>query len=323
MSGQLGYWGGIAPSGKIAQRYKTVCAPVRRGAIIRRADMAIVSGDEAGELYQEFYGFLSEAGISSVKTDVQFALMDELTKASHRRHITPYLSAWSSAHLRHFAGRAIACMSQTPYVLFSQLLTTMGPDFPMRNSDDYFPHANDSHPWHIFCNAHNAVLTKYLNVVPGWDMFQTQHHWASFHAAARAISGGPVCITDEPGIHDVDIVHRLTATTPRGETMLLRPSAVGRSLDVYTGFEETVPCRVGAYHGPAGTGASFIGLFNCKTWEQSVVLHLNAFMGIESATAYIIRSFRSGKIGGSMRGDEGDAAIAVDVEGFGWEVCHT
>lgn len=64
-------------------------------------------------------------------------------------------------------------MSQAPQTLFHSLLQDKTPAVSHRNSDDFFPDVTDSNPWHIFVNAHNALLDRHLNVVPDWDMFQT------------------------------------------------------------------------------------------------------------------------------------------------------
>lgn len=39
-------------------------------------------------------------------------------------------------------------------------------------------------------------------------MFQSNHQFGEFHAAARAISGGPIYITDQPNQHNVEILKR-------------------------------------------------------------------------------------------------------------------
>ncbi|KAH9826905.1 glycoside hydrolase family 36 protein, partial [Teratosphaeria destructans] len=179
----------------------------------------IVAADDAQRLYDDFYRFLAQNGIDSAKTDAQFFL-DLLHRAPDRRALTTaYQDAWTLAHLRHFSSRAISCMSQTPQLMFHSQLPTNKPRLLVRNSDDFFPDVEASHPWHIFCNAHNAVFTQHLHVLPDWDMFQTSHPWASFHAAARAVSGGPIYFTDEPGKHDIQLLGQMTAQTPRGRTV--------------------------------------------------------------------------------------------------------
>jgi len=154
-------------------------------------------------------------------------MLDLLDDTPDRRDfINTYQSAWTQAHLRHLAGRAISCMSMIPQILHHQFLPTNTPRIMLRNSDDFFPDVPSSHPWHVFANAHNALYVQHLNVLPDWDMFQTSHPYSGFHAAARCVSGGPIYITDYPGEHDVKLIHEMTARSPRGETIILRPSNV-------------------------------------------------------------------------------------------------
>lgn len=160
----LGYWGGIAPKGKIAETYKTIEVQKEPGAV--EGSFTVVAAEDAQRMYNDFYAFLSESGVDSVKTDAQFFL-DMLHHAPDRRAlIAEYQDAWTLAHLKHFSARAISCMSQTPQMLFHSQLPRNKPRLLVRNSDDFFPDIDASHPWHIFCNAHNALLTQHLNVLP-------------------------------------------------------------------------------------------------------------------------------------------------------------
>ncbi len=44
---------------------------------------------------------------------------------------------------------------------------------------------------------------------PDWDMFQSKHPAATAHAAARAVSGAAVYVSDYPGQHDFDLLKSL------------------------------------------------------------------------------------------------------------------
>lgn len=291
---QLGYWGGISPNGKIAKNYRTEV--VKKRSNVAGGTMTVVSAVDAKRMYDDFYSFLLSTGIDAVKTDAQFFL-DEIDTAPARRSLTStYLDVWTSAHLRHFSATAISCMSQTPSILFPQQLPNNSPPIPVRNSDDFFPDIEESHPWHIFCNAHNALMAQHLNVLPDWDMFQTDHKWAGFHASARAISGGPIYVTDEPGRHNVDLIQQMTAQTSRDQTVILRPSVVGRSVEQYIGFEDERLLKVQAYDGAAKTGSAFLGFWNCRSNSISEAVPLTDFMGVEDGVQYIIRSHRTGKL---------------------------
>jgi hypothetical protein len=177
-------------------------------------------------------------------------MLDTLTSATVRRDlINAYQDAWSISTLRHFSVKAISCMSQTPQILFHSQLPTNTPPILVRNSDDFLPEVPTSHTWHIWNNAHNAIFTQHLNLLPDWDMFQTVHEYSGFHAAARCVSGGPIYITDVPGHFDIDLINQMTGSTPRGKTVIFRTSVVGKSLSVYNDYNDDSLLLVGTYHG--------------------------------------------------------------------------
>jgi len=68
----LGYWGGLAPDGKIANTYKTV-EVVREDADRRNlpmgGKMTVVDKDDVAKFYDDFYRFLSSCGVDAVKTE--------------------------------------------------------------------------------------------------------------------------------------------------------------------------------------------------------------------------------------------------------------
>ncbi len=248
----LGYWGGLAPDGKIAQTYKTVQVERRASdpsTLPLGGKMTVIAKEDVHQFYDDFYRFLATCSVDGVKTDVQ-SFMDMWVPATARRELmTEYQDAWSVAALRHFGTKVISCMSQVPQIIFHSQLPRSWPAFVCRNSEDYFPDVASSHPWHVWANAHNSLLTQHLNVLPDWDMFQTDHGYAGFHAAARCISGGPIYITDVPGRHDLDLIKPLTVVTPRGKTVIFRPSVLGRSIHPYAGYEDGSLLKVGSYHG--------------------------------------------------------------------------
>ncbi|KAK4545502.1 hypothetical protein LTR36_002852 [Oleoguttula mirabilis] len=316
----LGYWGGVAPDGKIAAKYKTI--EVEKEPGVAGGNFTVVAAEDAQQMYDDFYRFLSASGIDSVKTDAQFFL-DMLLHAPDRRAlITEYQDAWTLAHLRHFSSRAISCMSQSPQLLFHSQLPTNKPRLLVRNSDDFFPEVAASHPWHIFCNAHNSLLTQHLNVLPDWDMFQTSHPWAGFHAAARCVSGGPIYFTDEPGKHDIQLIRQMTAQTIRGKTVILRPQMIGRAMDPYNAYDSQALLKIGTYVGMAHTGTGILGVFNVSGRHVSELIQLSDFPGTEGEGEYIIGSFTSGGVLSQpmSRGGGADAMTGLELKTQGWEI---
>ncbi|KAJ9661336.1 hypothetical protein H2201_006528 [Coniosporium apollinis] len=315
----MGYWGGISSDGQIAKEYKTTTVRNKPGVTAR--SMLVVDAPDINRMYLDFYRFLERCGISSVKTDAQFAL-DELASAVDRRRLTrPFQDAWTLNSLRVFYGHAISCMSQLPQILFHSQIPTNKPRLLVRNSDDFFPDQPASHPWHVFCNAHNSLLTQHLNVLPDWDMFQTAHPWARFHAAARCVSGGPIYITDVPGEHDIDLINEMTAQTPRGNTVILRPHVVGKTINAYVGYDEAALLKVGTYVGMQKTGTGILGVFNTTQHPLKDLIRLEEFPGTEVGV-YVVRSHSTGQVSAPMSRQRKDkpGLVSVEVGVQGWEI---
>ncbi|KAH9863252.1 hypothetical protein IAQ61_009529 [Plenodomus lingam] len=313
----FGYWGGIAPEGRIAKEYKTKVVELKHG--VSGGKVMVVSDEDVDRFYKDFYTFLSDAGIDSVKTDGQF-FVDEVNDADDRRHlINAYQDAWNIAQLRHLSARAISCMSQTPQIMFHSLLPTNKPRILFRNSDDFFPDVPASHPWHIFCNAHNSIFTQHLNILPDWDMFQTSHDYAAFHAAGRCVSGGPVYITDVAGQHDLKLIAQMTGNTPRGDTVILRPHTVGKSTSAYNSYNDAILLKIATYVGMAHTGVSILGVFNCTSRTLAEFIGLDAFPGAEQGM-YIIRSHTDGQVTAPTSVETNAAFVHLELPVRGWEI---
>ncbi|GFP56677.1 probable galactinol-sucrose galactosyltransferase 6 [Trichoderma asperellum] len=250
----LGYWGGISSDGKLAKKYKTI-EVIREEAKRRNlplgGKMTVIAKDDVHQFYDDFYQFLSDAGVDGVKTDAQFMVDMWLSASVRRELINTYLDTWNLTSLRYFSVKAISCMSQIPQALFNSQMIPNRPALLVRNSDDFFPQIPSSHPWHVWTNAYNSIFMEYLNVLPDWDMFQTVHDYSGFHAAARCVSGGPIYITDVPGEHNLNLIGQMTGLTPKSKTVIFRPSVLGKAIYPYIGYDDDLLLKVGSYHGKA------------------------------------------------------------------------
>lgn len=61
---------------------------------------------------------------------------------------------------------------------------------------------------HMIHCAYNSLWMGQM-IRPDWDMFQSDHTCAEFHAGSRAISGGPVYVSDSVGAHNFDLLRKL------------------------------------------------------------------------------------------------------------------
>ena len=150
-------------------------------------------------------------------------------------------------------------------------------------------------------------------------MFQTSHPYSSFHAAGRCISGGPIYFTDEPGEHNLDLISAMTARTTHGKTIILRPSSIGKTVGIYTGYEEEYLLKVGSFTGGKG-GAPILALFNVSQRVLSELVNINAFPGIENDQEYIVRAHTTGQVFSPLRLDSEVPVVSLEVEVKGYEI---
>ncbi|CAO2834064.1 unnamed protein product [Amaranthus hypochondriacus] len=59
----------------------------------------------------------------------------------------------------------------------------------------------------VHCAYNSLWMGNFIH--PDWDMFQSTHPCAEFHAASRAISGGPIYVSDAVGKHNIPLLKRL------------------------------------------------------------------------------------------------------------------
>lgn len=95
------------------------------------------------------------------------------------------------------------CMCHSTENLLNYYETSMA-----RASDDFYPKDMAAQTVHLVSCAYNTVMLGEI-ATTDWDMFHSKHPFAAMHAAARAISGGPVYVSDSPGNHDPELLGRL------------------------------------------------------------------------------------------------------------------
>lgn len=157
---------------------------------------------------------------------------------------------------------------------------------------------------------------EHLNVLPDWDMFQTDHLWSTFHGAARCLSGGPIYITDIPGKHDVSLIHQITATTIDGRSIILRPDTIGRTSEIYVAHAEARLLRVETNH----QTASIIGLFNVGLTSLREMVNIALMPGVVDGESYVIRPCSSGAISGPYSKSDNLPIFEVEIAERGFEI---
>ncbi len=259
-----GYWAGINPAGPLAQRYRLV----HNAAVIRpwikpekTEKLYLVHPDDIHRFFQEFHHFLRAEGVDMVKVDGQSAL-ELFTKGRLGRVSTmrTFQEALQGAAQTHFTGNIIHCMSNG-----SDVALHMAASQGWRNSQDYFPKRGDeAQQAHVHLNAMNSFWTGTFSI-PDWDMFQTHGAAPAYHAAARALSGGPVYVCDYPGQQDFDLLRKLVTTDGRA-LRPDRPALPAEDCLLTDCRREAKLLKVTNRCGPIG----LLGLFHCQAGGGSI-----------------------------------------------------
>ena len=184
-----GYWGGIELESKLQREEDEHLYTTRSGKLLP-APRA-----EAGYgFYRNWYEYLRGEGIDFVKVDGQSAVKNHYANdipvclAARETH-----KALEGAVAAYMGGRLINCMGMAMENILGRQGSVLS-----RNSDDFVPGNLDGFGEHLMQNAYNAPYHNAFYACD-WDMFWTSHQDAVKHAVLRAISGGPVYISDRIG----------------------------------------------------------------------------------------------------------------------------
>ncbi|MES1186192.1 MAG: Sip1-related alpha-galactosidase [Myxococcales bacterium] len=165
---------------------------------------------ELPRFYEDYHRYLAEQGVSGVKVDNQ-ASVEALSQGQGGRVTAAFgtRAALERSTSKHFGGALINCMACSSELLYATRDSTL-----CRTSTDFWPNRPETHGVHVHTNALVGLWFGEL-VHPDWDMFQSGHPVGAFHAAARAVSGGPVYVSDKPDAHDFDLLRELVCSDGR------------------------------------------------------------------------------------------------------------
>lgn len=102
----------------------------------------------------------------------------------------------------------------------------------------------------VHCAYNSLWMGNFIH--PDWDMFQSTHPCAEFHAASRAISGGPIYISDSVGQHNFELLK--TLVLPDGSILRCQHYAL--------------PTRDSLFEDPLHNGKTML-----KIWNLNKVRH--------------------------------------------------
>ncbi|MBM7582951.1 hypothetical protein JOD02_001820 [Caldicoprobacter guelmensis] len=200
-----GYWDGIHPDSDIAKEYKDNIMKTKGGRLLPYPD-----AERGFPFWNAWHTYLKKQGVDFVKVDNQSALVlfvknnMAIGTAACGMH-----GALEASVALNFNGWAINCMGMAAENMWNRRITAVS-----RSSDDFLPQDVSSFKEHAMQNAYNCFI--YGNLIWGdWDMWWTYNKVAVNSAVLRAISGGPVYISDQVGKTDPAIIKPLILSNGR------------------------------------------------------------------------------------------------------------
>eukprot|EP00930_Biecheleria_cincta_P047698 TRINITY_DN33120_c0_g1_i1.p1 TRINITY_DN33120_c0_g1~~TRINITY_DN33120_c0_g1_i1.p1 ORF type:complete len:756 (+),score=136.18 TRINITY_DN33120_c0_g1_i1:186-2453(+) len=297
-----GYWGGVAANRGYITQTARPCWPEGLRAVcpgeidVWDGGFNVIKGKaEIARYYSDFYASLASVGVKGVKCDGQF--LPEILVSSE--DAVAYADAQQQASFKAFGDDSpvLHCMALT-----LQRLHGSGRAAVTRVSDDHaYPGVEEDaatvarHIWH--CAANALWLREYLFC--DWDMFRTSEWHASIHAVARAVSGGPVYVSDLADRLSIDVIKPLLL--PEDKAQIVPCTGCGAVIGRH------------AFVDPTSSGEAW---FTVNTTEVGWIA---AAFGLTDVGSNLLRStlFPADLLGDAAGAGKSWACLQVDLQHMG------
>lgn len=184
-----GYWRGIDPNGKAYELLKDYLIEDENGYFVPDWHT-----DKAYMYFKTFHNFYRKCGAEFIKTDNQSII------STYYKNLAPvgrvakeYHSAMEASAGEHFDNAMINCMGTAPEDVWSRSVSPIS-----RCSDDFKPEDKKWFSSHILQCAYSSVLLGQFYWCD-WDMWWTDDSQAKKNSLMRAVSGGPIYVSDKIG----------------------------------------------------------------------------------------------------------------------------
>ncbi|XP_010249424.2 PREDICTED: galactinol--sucrose galactosyltransferase [Nelumbo nucifera] len=219
-----GYWGGIRPHVPGMPESRVIAPKLSPGLQMTMEDLAVdkivnngvglVPPEMVQQMYEGLHSHLQSVGIDGVKMDVIHLLEMLCEDYGGRVELAKaYYNAITESVRKHFKGNGVIASMEhcNDFMFLGTEAISLG-----RVGDDFWCTDPSGDPngtfWLQGCHmVHCAYNSLWMGnfIHPDWDMFQSTHPCAEFHAASRAISGGPIYVSDSVGQHNFRLLKSL------------------------------------------------------------------------------------------------------------------
>ena len=280
-----GYWRGINPESPLFEEV--------RDLLVETADGRYIPSPEPGkafQFYDRFHTFLQSCGADFVKVDYQsdlrglYRALNLMPVGKEARTLQTAIEASVGAH---FGGDIINCMGMASENMWNRQSSMIS-----RCSDDFQP---ENRPWftkHILqCSYNSMVQGQFMTC--DWDMWWTDDGQAVKNSVLRAVSGGPIYVSDKLGRSKKEILDPLCFDDGR-ILRCDRPAVPAK--DCLTVNPETSENAFLVQNTCCDGGAGVIAAFDLRADNASVsgAFSADTVYGLEEADSYLVYEHFSG-----------------------------
>jgi len=242
-----GYWAGLDPEGVEAELQRENTVSLDNGQIIVAPE-----AEKAARYFDDFCRRIREWGGDFVKIDNQGFHQRYENIAPIGESARAIQKGIDQAADKHFDGALINCMGMPSECMFNRTSTVS------RCSDDFMPESRKWFAKNILQCSYNGLLQGqfYIN---DWDMWWTDDEQAVKNSICRAISGGPIYVSDKLGRTNPEILKPLClengkiirpdeSATPTADCLLENPTVTDKIFKIRNRLGDRGVCAVFNIH---------------------------------------------------------------------------
>ncbi len=230
-----GSWKGIDPCGVVAKEFSQYLTKTGDGRIVHSFEL-----EKAFGFYNAYHSFLKHSGADFVKIDNQSFIRGYFKGRAPVGEIAKNIqTALEASAGAYFDNKTINCMGMAQENMFNRRSSNIS-----RASDDFQP---ENREWFI----HHIMQCSYNSFMQGnflwcdWDMWWTGDTQALKNSVLRAISGGPIYISDPIGKSRKDIIEPLvfsdgrilrcdSPAVPTSDCLTVNPKTSGNAFKLWS-----------------------------------------------------------------------------------------
>ncbi len=239
-----GYWAGLTADGSEAERQRENTVTLENGQIIVAPD-----AEKSKRYFDDLCARVKSWGGDFVKIDNQgFHQRCYKNVAPIGESARAIQNGIDKAADKHFDGALINCMGMPSECMFNRTSTVS------RCSDDFIPESREWFAKNILQCAYNGLLQGQF-YVNDWDMWWTDDEQAVKNSLCRAISGGPIYVSDKIGrtnpeilkplcLEDGRIIRPDESATPTADCLMQNPTTTNKIFKLRNRFGDRGVCAV-------------------------------------------------------------------------------